>query len=90
MRYNRALLPLNDADEALLAPVRAEMQRREHGPICAQCQFSPLDEHDLPPIALSDSRPTSARVRQFRCEARGTMCEAGSGHGCRHFDRRIR
>lgn len=87
MRYNRALLP--EPADPLLAHVHAEMRRREHGPICAQCRFSPLDEHDLPRLHPLDSQPVSITVRTFRCEARGVNCHAESGHGCWHFDRQV-
>lgn len=93
MRYNRATI--RDLDEerrfdALIEPIRAELRRRDEGPICAQCGFSPLDENDLPPLTPTDSRPSAkeAFVRTFFCEARGRQCTADGGLGCSSFARK--
>lgn len=69
-----------------------ELRRREHGPICAQCTHSPLDEGHLPKLRVTDSPPVTNRdmVRSFHCERRGRQCSADSGYGCPHFHRRVR
>lgn len=89
MRYNRALLPA-DPDPVLDA-VKAELLRRQHGPVCWRCQFCPLDELDLPPILTSDS-PGHGKVvngervfRTFFCEAKGRTFQADGGRGCSKF-----
>jgi hypothetical protein len=87
MSYSRALLPPGGAQDPHLA---AELHRREHGPICARCQFSPLDDHHLPPLVGGDSTPVTrpGMVRQFTCEATGRLREADGGRGCQRFARR--